>query len=175
MKIEDIINNTWFVGIGGGIISGIIVFYISKYILEKRSKSEYLKNIREANEFVKDYIRSYVVEIELPSSFIIESVKNAVAREMGVDVKEMDSLKNICEDLIKETIGNVYFSTNDKKEYIESIEKYMIENDNNEKFAIPPEEVEKSFSSKNIEIISILSGLITALALVIAIGIWVLG
>jgi len=116
MKIEDIINNTWFVGIGGGIISGIIVFYISKYILEKRSKSEYLKNIREANEFVKDYIRSYVVEIELPSSFIIESVKNAVAREMGVDVKEMDSLKNICEDLIKETIGKVYLSTNDKKE-----------------------------------------------------------
>lgn len=167
MKTEDIINNAWFVGIVGGIISGIIVFYISKFVLEKRSKSEYLKNIHEANEIVKDYIRGYIVEIELPSSFVIESVKNSVAREMNIEVKEMDSLKNICEDLIKETIANVYFSIRDKKTYIENIEKYIIENDNNEKFAVPPQDVEKSFSSEKIKLISTVIGIVSSILTII--------
>lgn len=34
-RIMDILNNPWVTGIGGGIISSLIVFFVTKYLFSK--------------------------------------------------------------------------------------------------------------------------------------------
>lgn len=164
MTIEDIFNNDWFIGIIGGIISGIIVFYITKYLLERKNKKDYIKRIAQANKAIGNYIRGYVVEIDFPSNSVIESVKNATAREYDVKVEELNSLKIICEDLIQEIIGNVYVSNENKKLYIEKLEQYVKESDS-EEFDLPPEPIKGNFSRT---IDAILSGILALVASIIA-------
>lgn len=106
------------------------------------------------------------MEVELPSNFIIESVKSATAREYGVKVEELNSLKCICEDLIQEIIGNVYVSNENKKIYIENLEKYMKKSDN-EKFDEQPKPVEEKIHSTRDSIISSVIGIIATILSVI--------
>ena len=41
----DFLQNQWVVGIGGGIISGIIVFFITKWLFQRKDNSKYLEQI----------------------------------------------------------------------------------------------------------------------------------
>ena len=45
----DFLQNQWVVGIGGGIISGIIVFFITKWLFQRKDNSKYLEQIANAN------------------------------------------------------------------------------------------------------------------------------
>ena len=39
--MDDLIANPWIVGIGGGVISSLIVFFITKFFLSKKENKEY--------------------------------------------------------------------------------------------------------------------------------------
>lgn len=47
--MQNILNNAWVTGIGGGIISSLIVFFVTRYFFSKREKREYLQKIETAN------------------------------------------------------------------------------------------------------------------------------
>lgn len=38
--MDDLIANPWIVGIGGGVISSLIVFFITKFFLSKKENKE---------------------------------------------------------------------------------------------------------------------------------------
>lgn len=46
----EIIKNTWFVGISTGIISGIVVFFFTKWIMDRKERVEYFKRVSNANQ-----------------------------------------------------------------------------------------------------------------------------
>lgn len=53
MYMDDLIANPWIVGIGGGVISSLIVFFITKFFLSKKENKEYEQKVRLAtNEVV---------------------------------------------------------------------------------------------------------------------------
>ncbi len=41
----DIFNNSWITGIGGGIVSGFIVYFVTSKFLSKKQKKEYSQKI----------------------------------------------------------------------------------------------------------------------------------
>ena len=51
-SLPDWLNNTWVVGILGGVLSGFIVNYLSRIFLSKRENREYLQKVFSANREV---------------------------------------------------------------------------------------------------------------------------
>lgn len=159
--MEELLSNSWVVSI----ISGIFVFLITNFFVMLKGKRESRKLIYDANYMVINHIRGYVVDNGLPSQKIIEAVKNAVAREYNVKYVDLLSTKELCEELIKDIIGNTYISNDNRKIYINMLEKYLEQNDNIEH---PKDDYgNKKLDTKSIEyistIISIIAGLFTML------------
>ena len=55
-----LLNSSWFVGIITGIISGIIVYFITSYIIENKKKIEKKKRIAIANDAVLSLLRPHI-------------------------------------------------------------------------------------------------------------------
>ena len=48
-KIMNFLYNPWFIGIGGGIVSSLIVFFVTRAISNRKGNKEYLQRIKTAN------------------------------------------------------------------------------------------------------------------------------
>ena len=63
----NILNNPWVIGIGGGVISSLIVFFVTQYISRKKGKREYLQKIKMANNDILYFIRPLIIERKIPT------------------------------------------------------------------------------------------------------------
>lgn len=116
------LDNTWVVGITGGIISSLIVFFITNFISAKVSKREYFKKIKTANGEVVNVLRQAISEGEFPHEKIIDSIINATSRKYEVETNDMYKGTDIIENLIKEVFDTSFISTDVK---IESSNKLL--------------------------------------------------
>lgn len=123
----DFLQNQWVVGIGGGIVSGIIVYLITKWIFQRKDNSKYLEQINTANMDIIRTLKPYVAEKGLPEKEIIDAIILSTARKYKVKNEELYSIRIICEELIREIIENVYVSTDKKKEYSIQLKEYLHE------------------------------------------------
>lgn len=114
-------HNAWVIGIVGGIISGIIVYYITIYVLDRKKKSDHKRDITYANNAVLDILRPYIANSGLPSKKELEVIINSISRHYGVKNDEMYSITSFYEDLVLEFIGNMYIPNEMKKENIEKL------------------------------------------------------
>ena len=66
--MEALLNNGWVVGIGGGILSGLIVAWLTRTLFSKKDQKELAINISSANREILYAIRPEISEIndELP-------------------------------------------------------------------------------------------------------------
>lgn len=117
-------QNAWFVGISTGIISGILVFFLTKWIMDKRGKVEYYKQVNIANNNVINALKPYIADKGLPSIDIFEALVSSTARTFGIDEKDMFSVSVYCEELIREIISDVYVSNEKKQEYTRMLADY---------------------------------------------------
>ena len=114
-------SNPWVVGIGGGILSGFIVFLVTRFAFSSRDKNEYYRNLTTANKEVIYSVRSTISENVLPSLEIINALIVANSRKYRVDQKDMYNLGQICEELIKEVMDSSFISSIRKMEYCDMI------------------------------------------------------
>lgn len=120
----EIIKNTWFVGISTGIISGIVVFFFTKWIMDRKERVEYFKRVSNANQNIIETLKTYIAENGLPDIEVLVALNMSTARAFNVDVNEMYSISDYCEELIREIMRDVYVSNEKKKEYIDMLVKY---------------------------------------------------
>lgn len=121
----EFLQNQWVVGIGGGIVSGIIVFFITKWIFQRKDNSKYLEQIANANMDIIRTLKPYIAEKGLPEKEIIDAIIFSTARKHKVKSDELYSIRIVCEELIREIIENVYVSTDKKKEYAIQLKEYL--------------------------------------------------
>ena len=119
-----IFENTWFVGISTGIISGILVFFITKWIVDKKGKAEYYRQVASANNNVINALKPYIADKGLPDVEIFKALISSTARAYGINEKDMYEVDVYCEELIREIISDVYVSNEKKKEYTDSLSVY---------------------------------------------------
>ena len=120
-EVTELLNSNWFVGIMTGIISGIVVYFITSYIIENRNKIEKKKRIAIANDAVLTSLRPHIANSGLPSLSQLEAIISSIARQYEVNTEDMNSPKMFCEDLVVEFVGNVYIPTGLKQESIEKL------------------------------------------------------
>lgn len=118
-------KNAWFIAISSGIISGLVVFFVTKWIMKKKTNSEYLKEVRQANYSVISALKPYIAENGLPDIQTIQAVIQSISRKHGVKNTDMYSIKEYCEELIREILENVYVSSEKKKQYSEQLVLYI--------------------------------------------------
>lgn len=113
----QILNNPWVIGIGGGILSGFIVTFVSRAILSRRDTREYNQKVLSANREIIYAIRPGISEGHIPGSGVAEALMKATARKYGVDSKDLYTPPEIAQELIKEVMDSSFISSKTKDEY----------------------------------------------------------
>ena len=160
-------SNPWVVGIGGGILSGFIVFFVTRYSFSNRDKKEYYSNLTTANKEVIYSIRSTISENVLPSAEIINALIMANSRKYSVEQKDMYNLGQICEELIKEVMDSSFISSKTKMEYCDMLSGIKADKGKN---IIQKHDEKLSLSKYKNELItrfSLMFGFLTAITVII--------
>jgi hypothetical protein len=162
------LNNSWVVGIGGGILSGIIVTLISRYFFSRRDNREYLQRVNSANREVIYAIRPGISEGIVPSLDVIQSLINSTARKYAVDIDDVYTPTEVAEDLIKEVMDSSFISAGAKSEYCNKLNQmtYPIKEEHLEETSAESKAKILSFAAyrqRTVTWMSVLLGLIAAL------------
>jgi len=117
--MTEILNNPWVTGIGGGIISSLIVFFVTRYAFSRKEKKEYNQKLETANNEILYAIRPLVIEKKIPSSDIFQSIILSTAKKYGTNPDDLYSEFSISNDLINEIMSNSFLSSDQKLELCE--------------------------------------------------------
>lgn len=117
----DILNNAWVVGIGGGILSGLLVTLITRYIFSKKDNKEYIQKLATVNKEVVYALRPDISEGHIPDKEVLSSLINATARKYKVTRDDVFRPKQIAEELIKEIMDSSFISSETKRNYCETL------------------------------------------------------
>lgn len=115
--MTEILNNPWVTGIGGGIISSLIVFFVTRYFFSKREKREYLQKVETANNEILYSIRPLVIEKNIPTKDILSAVRISTAKKYGVKQEDLYNEFSLSNDLINEIMGNSFLSSEQKLDF----------------------------------------------------------
>lgn len=115
--METFFTNSWTIGIGGGVISGLIVFLVTSKIFSRRENREYLQKIRLANNELLYAIRPLVVEQKLPTIEMINSILISTSKKYSVQVNDLYKKDDIADDLTKEIMDNPFLTSESKLQY----------------------------------------------------------
>jgi len=113
------------IGIGGGILSGLIVTFISRAIFSRRDRREYAQRVLSANREVIYAVRPGVPEGRLPSLDVLDFLAQATARKYGVDRKDLYGPLEVVQELTKEVMDSNFISAEVKEEYCNCLKRLV--------------------------------------------------
>lgn len=161
----DIFNNSWVIGIGGGILSGLIVTLITRYLFSKKDNKEYSQKVDAVNKEVVYALRPGISEGHIPDMEVLHSLINATARKYKVNKKDTYQAKQIAEELIKEIMDSSFISSDTKKSYCETLAHLVNEEKTIDAPLVEANElkaVESDYRRKQTESMSVVLGLTAA-------------
>lgn len=115
--MEDLIANPWIVGIGGGVISSLIVFFITKFFLSKKENKEYEQKVRLATNDVVYSVRPLVIDKAIPTNDVLTALRCAIAVKYGVKTSDVIGIKQLVSILVLEILSNSFLNSSQKNEY----------------------------------------------------------
>ena len=118
-----IINNPWVIGIGGGIISSLIVFFVTQYISRKRGKREYMQKIEIANNDILYFIRPLIIDKKIPTREIISAIRFSTAKKYGIKEEDLYNETSLYNDLVTEIMANSFLSAEQKLEFCDLLKQ----------------------------------------------------
>ncbi|MBL0477686.1 hypothetical protein JD489_10235 [Aeromonas veronii] len=113
----EFLSNPWVVGIVGGVLSGLLVTLITRYLFSKRERREYLQKVATANNEIIYAIRPAIAEKVIPSNHMLEALFSATARKYSVDEADLYSKVGLANELMKEVMDNTFLSSQQKVEF----------------------------------------------------------
>ena len=169
----DIFNNAWVVGIGGGILSGLVVTLITRYLFSKKDNKEYAQKIAAVNKEVVYALRPGISEGHIPDMEVLHSLINATARKYKINREDAYQAKQIAEELIKEIMDSSFISSDTKKNYCETLAHLV----NEQKEVSVPLEIENErklvdaeYRQKQTERVSSVLGLTAAMSTMVVVA-----
>src|ERR1700751_5864614 len=102
------LNNGWVIGVGSGLISGVLVYWIVKIFSSRKDDKEYRQKLTSANKEVMYAIRPGISEGQLPDRNVIAALVNATARHYSIPPEDLFSPEQLAEELIKEVMDSSF-------------------------------------------------------------------
>ena len=150
--MDDLIANPWIVGIGGGVISSLIVFFITKFFLSKKENKEYEQKVRLATNEVVYAVRPLVIDKAIPANDVLAALRSAIAVKYGVKVSDVLGIKQLVSILVLEILSNSFLNSSQKNEYCN-----LLMTMKDEPKQTPSNDVHKRKSERNLYISMMLS------------------
>ncbi|MDQ8205769.1 hypothetical protein [Pelagicoccus sp. SDUM812003] len=163
--MTEIFNNPWIVGVGAGVISSLIVAFLTRSIFSKRDKKEYAQKLTLANSEILYAIRPGVSEGSIPTLGVIQSMIRATARKYGVDEEDIHSAQDIGDELIKEVMDSSFISASAKSDFcvkLEEIKKKPEERKEERPDVIREYDMMSKYRRQTVTMISMLAGTLSA-------------
>ena len=107
----EYLSNPWIIGIGTGIISGLLVYWITNLIVHKRANKEYQQSLRAANNEILYTKRPFIVDKIIPPIQVVRSLLSSTARKYNVNQKDLYSIEVLVDDLTKEVLENPFLTS----------------------------------------------------------------
>ena len=152
MYMDDLIANPWIVGIGGGVVSSLIVFFITKFFLSKKENKEYEQKVRLATNEVVYAVRPLVIDKAIPANDVLAALRSAIAVKYGVKVSDVIGIKQLVSILVLEILSNSFLNSSQKNEYCN-----LLMTMKDEPKQTPSNDVHKRKSERNLYISMMLS------------------
>jgi hypothetical protein len=118
-----ILENPWFIGIGGGVLSGLVVTVITRYLFSRKDNREYLQRVVTANQEVLYAVRPGISEGVIPTHEVLESLIKATGQKYGVDHRDLHQSSDLADVLTKEVMDSSFLSASAKAEFCERLNK----------------------------------------------------
>lgn len=135
------LDNPWITGIGGGVVSGFIVYFITNLIYSRRENKEYWQKITTANNELLYAMRPLIVQKQIPSKAIVNSMIESTARKYGVNKDDLFDIHLLTDDLIREVMENSFLSSGQKMDFCSKINELEIENQPSNKIELTSEKI----------------------------------
>lgn len=113
----EFLDNPWIVGIGGGVVSGLLVTFISRKFFASRDQREYTQKVIGANREVVYALRPGISEGLVPTEEVLNALVGATARKFSVDQNDLYQPPEIAQELIKEVMDSSFISSGTKEDY----------------------------------------------------------
>jgi len=113
----EALNNPWVIGIGGGILSGLFVTLITRYLFSKRDNREYVQRIVTANQEILYAVRPGISEGVIPTSDVVGALIKTTASKYGVAQDDVYSPSQLADVLVKEVMDTSFLSAQAKAEF----------------------------------------------------------
>jgi hypothetical protein len=113
----DSLANHWVIGIGGGLITGLLVMLIIRQLASARAQREYQRRVAKANSEIIAAIRPAITEKVIPSGAMLDALFSATARKHGVNSSDLLPKAGFANELMKEVIDNAYLSSQQKVDF----------------------------------------------------------
>jgi hypothetical protein len=117
----DWLQNAWVTGIGGGIVSGLIVYFITAWLFSNQSKRDAARKVSSANQEITLAVRQGIPENRIPSRPVLDALIKATARKHSLQAAELYGPGEVAQDLIKEVMDSSFISAEAKEGYCERL------------------------------------------------------
>ncbi|MGR2921984.1 hypothetical protein [Acinetobacter sp. 1125_18A] len=113
----EIINNNWFIGIVGGSISGLLVWFITNYLFKSKQTQAYIQKVLSVNRELIYSLRSGISQKDLPNLEVLAALRSATSRKYSVDINDIYTNKELAEELIKEVMDSSFIPVESKASF----------------------------------------------------------
>ncbi len=115
-------NNPWVIGIVGG----LIVTAISRYLFSRRDNKEYRQKVVTANQEILYAIRPGVSEGKIASLEVLKALIAATSSKYGVEETDLYNYEEISNHLIKEIMDSSFISVELKQKFCEALSELRL-------------------------------------------------
>ena len=152
----EFLNNPWVTGIGGGIISSLIVFFVTRYLFNKKENKEYNQKIQTANNEILYSLRPLIIEKSIPSSQILSAIRVSIAQKYSVKQEDLYNEISLYNDLVTEIMSTPFLSSEQKLDYCASLQQIRTKETDKIEYIYIPEKtnLNSKFYSSVLAIIS---------------------
>lgn len=167
----NMFNNPWVVGIAGGILSGLVVAWITRKIFSKRDNREYFQKVHAANQEVLYAIRPGISEEKIPTVEVIKHLISATARKYSVESSSMLTLSEISSELIKEVMDSSFISAQTKQDFCERLSALteQVLASRTESLSVKSEaEISSRYRRQLVGVMAAMTGVMTSIAAIVS-------
>lgn len=156
-------KENWAIGIITGIISGIIVYFITSKILVRGRNNAYRARVSAANRAVLDMLRPYIANSGIPNKTVIGAAIASISRQYEIPRKDMSNISNFYEDLICEFVANLYIPREVKEQNIEQLVQRVLEPE--EDITGNDRDIDPKKKKLSLELVSVVASSLSALTI----------
>ncbi len=116
-----ILGSPWFIGIGGGVLSGLVVTFITRYLFSRKDNREYMQKVVTANQEIVYAVRPGISEGAIPTDDVLDSLISATALKYSIDADDLHSATVFADVLVKEVMDSSFLAASTKAEFCQKL------------------------------------------------------